>query len=172
MDKITVLQEKIYPVHGTTKLNLYDEGFNQKGTNLEFFGNISAAPLGLLRIRKVHTVCEPDNLYPKGFEFDEYQVDVFQGKDEDILKVYKEGRYYPHMVKKKYELNCETASFTCETKFGSDTFHTGADGLYANLTQMKQYFGMILHFYFDEDLFTFEELEDRFLTLWKERKNK
>ncbi|MBP3783835.1 MAG: hypothetical protein J6I68_11370 [Butyrivibrio sp.] len=169
-DKITVLKEVTYPVQGTTKLRLYDEDFDQSGTDLEFFGNISAAPLGLLRIRKVHVVCEPDEYFKNGFEYDEYKVDVFQAKNEAILEAYEHGQYYPKAVKKRYGLNCETASFVCETKFGSDKFSTGADGYYANLTQMKQYYGMILHFSFADDMFTFEELEGRFLCLWAKRK--
>lgn len=169
-DKKTILREVAYPVQGTTKLKLYDSGFSQKGTDLEFFGNISAAPLGILRIREVHVECEPDKYCPDGLKFNEFEVGVYQAKNEDILKTYTEGRYYPKAVKKEYGLNCETASFVCETKFGSDKFHTGADGYYANLTQMKQYYGMILEFSFADDMFTFEELEDRFLRLWKKRK--
>jgi hypothetical protein len=169
-DTKTILREVTYPVQGTTKLNLYDDGFEQPGTDLEFFGSISAAPLGLLRIREVHVECEPDEYFKNGFQYNELEVSVFQAKHENVLKVYEQGGYYPGAVKKQYGLNCETASFICETKFGSDKFSTGADGYYATLVQMKQYYGMILHFSFADDMFTFEELEKRFLSLWKKRK--
>ena len=170
MDKVTILQEKTYQIHGTTKLNIYDPGFDQKGTDLEFFGNISAAPLGLLRIRKVHVKCEPDKYFKNGFEYDEIRVDVLQAARQHDLDVYANGQYYPQALKKSYGLNCETASFAIETKFASDYFRTGGDGVYAELHHMKQYYGMILHLYFDDNLFTFEEIEDRFLKLFKGRK--
>ena len=170
MDNVTVIKEKIIPVHGTTKLSLYDPGFDQKGTDLEFFGSISAAPLGLLKIKKVHVKCDPDKYFKDGFEYDELRVDVLQAARQHDLDVYDNAQYYPQALKKSYGLNCETASFAIETKFASDYFHTGGDGVYAELHQMKQYYGMILHLYFDDGLFTFEELEDRFLKLFKERK--
>jgi len=166
----TVIREKLYNVQGTTKLNLYDAGCSQQGTTFEFFGNISASPLGILRIQQVHVVYEPDSDIQYRFEDDEFHVQVFQAAKEEVLETYKKGFYYQGKEKKTYLLNCETASFVCETKFGSDLFHTGSDGMYADLAHMKQYYGMILRFYFSGDLFTFEELETRFLKLWKERK--
>nr|WP_297765823.1 hypothetical protein [uncultured Butyrivibrio sp.] len=169
-EKVTILEEKTYPVQGTTKLSIYDPGYSQKGTDLEFFGNISAAPLGLLRIRKVRVECSPDEYFKDGLTYEEYRVDVFQGAKEEFLKTYAEGQYYPKLLKKQYGLNCETASFAIETKFNSDFFRTGADGVFAELYHMKQYGGMILHLYFDDCLFTFDELESRFLKLFKERK--
>lgn len=168
-DKKTVLREIVYPVQGTTKLNLYDSGYDQGGTDYEFFGHISAAPLGLLRIREVQVECEPGEYCPNGLKFNEFDVSIFQAKFEEALKTYSEDKYYPKAVKKEYDLNCETASFVCETKFGSHNFYTGADGFYASLTQMKQYYGMILDFSFNDIIYTFEELENIFLKLWKKR---
>lgn len=170
MDKEKILKEKVYPVKGTTKLALYDPGFDQSGTNLEFFGTISGAPIGLLRIRQKHVTCEPDQYFPKGLEYDAFSVDVFQAQNDATLQVYAGGEYYPKAVKKEYELNCETAQFDCATKFGQETFHTGADGSYASLTHMKQHYGMILNFEFAVDMFSFEELEEKFLYLFPERK--
>ncbi len=169
-DVVTILKEKAYPVQGTTKLSIYDPGFSQKGTDLEFYGNISAAPLGLLRIRKVRVKCAPDKYFKDGLTYEEYRVDVFQGAREEYLRTYADGKYYPQFFKKQYGLNCETASFAIETKFASDHFRTGADGVFAELFHMKQYGGMILHLYFDDELFTFDELERRMLKLFKERK--
>ena len=160
----TVLEEKIYNVKGTTKLNLWDEGFDQSGTDLEFFGNISAAPLGKMRIQKVHYK------YPNNLEFDNFKVDIFQASKEKDLNLYMSDRYYTKAKKAEYGLNCETAAFDMETKFGYDHFHTGTDGYYATLIQMKQYYGMILSFDLDGDLFNFDELEGRFLALFPKRK--
>lgn len=159
-----ILSEKIIPVHGTTKLILMDPEYDQKGTDSEFSGNISASPLGNLIIRKVHIIDSEWKI-----EYDSFEVEVLQSAYEEELKLYTNGRYYPRNIKKKYELNCETAHFYIETKYGSDTFSTGADGDYAHLIQMKQHHGMTLFFSFDDDMFTFEELEDRFLKLFKER---
>ncbi len=162
--KVTTLKEKLIPVHGTTKLHIYDGGYPQPGTNLEFHGSISAAPLGLMRIRLDHI--ESDEL-----DWDQYEVSVFQASREEVLAVYNSGKFFPSEVKKFCEvLNCERASYDIETKFGSDHFGTGGDGGYGTLKQMKQHYGMILHLWFDDDLFTFEELEERFLRLWKERR--
>lgn len=158
-----IIKEVIYPVKGTTILELYDDGFNQKGTNYEFHGNISAAPLGMLRIRQVETQT-PD------FDYDEITVDIVQAKNKENLDTYLNGEYYPSQLKQEYELNCETASFVIRTKFADDMFDTGGDGLYGYLYQMKQYFGMILNLSFDAGLFSFEEIESRFLALFPKRR--
>ena len=62
--------------------------------------------------------------------------------------------------------------FSSRTKYGYDLFHTGADGFYGDLIVNKQYFGMILMLDFDADLFTYEEVKDRMLKLFPERKEK
>lgn len=164
--KETVLREETFAVKGTTKLDIWDEGYNQSGTNLEFHGNISAAPLGRLRISEVHLA------YKDGFEFNEIRAEVFQAKDEPVLTLYSNGRHYKDGVKKYYDLNAETAQFSIETKYGYDNFRTGGDGVYGQLWHMKQYLGMIAKFYFDEDLFTFEEIKDRFLELFPRKRNR
>ena len=166
-EKITILREETYPVKGTTKLHLWDGGFPQPNYDLEFDGNISAAPLGRLRIR------EQEHEYDfqgENLKWTEYEITVTQAMDETILDMYAKDRYYPNKLKKQYTLNCETAAFDMETKFGYDHFHTGADGYYADLLQMKQHYGMILSFSFDSDLFSFDELKDRFFALFPKRK--
>ncbi len=161
--KVTILAEKTIPVQGTTRLEIFDKGYDQSGSNSEFHGNISSAPLGLLRLRRVRVD------YP-GLSWEQYDVDIFQASWEDVLNSYAGGKHYPDQVKKIYELSCETASFFIKTKYGSELFSTDGDGDYGKLYHMKQYFGMILHLEFDDDMFSFEELEDKFLKLFKKRK--
>lgn len=162
--KITVLREVEHEVQGTTKLDIYDGGYNQTGTDLEFRGHISAAPLGLLQVQEVKVE------WDDGLTYNEFRVNVYQASKREMLDVYKAGRYFGGQMKKHYGLNCETASFDIETKFGCDHFYTGADGYFADLSVYKQYYGMSLGFSFDEDLHTFEDLETRFLQLFKPRK--
>ena len=157
MEKI--IKEEIIDVKGTTKLivgdpmyldriaDSIDDGAEKK---LVFDGNISAAPLGKLRIRQLHIIEE-------GLEFDTIEVNVAD-------------KYYPDAVKKDMELGCDTARFTIETKFGYDEFHTGADGYYGHMSQYKQYYGMRLDLSFDADLFDFDDVKERMLALFPKRK--
>ncbi len=161
--EVIVLEERIYPVQGTTKLEIYDAGYDQRGTDAEFHGNISAAPLGLMRIRKERII------YPE-IDWEQYLVEVFQASKEDVLKLYAESKHFPKEVKGEYSLNCETASFVIKTKFGKDRFETGGDGDYGKLFHMKQHYGMKLSLWFNDDDFTMDSLEERFLKLFKKGK--
>ena len=173
-DKITVLKEKTYEVKGTTRFKIgdpmYFEDMAAGSTNkylkeITFDGNISAAPLGRMKIQEIR---ETDGK----FTFTYILVSIAQGINNQMLDVYINGRYYPTKVKKQYELGCDTAQFMMSTKYGYDLFHTGADGFYGNLIVNKQHFGMILSLDFDTDLFTFDEIEKRMLKLFPERKEK
>lgn len=170
MDKI--IREEIINVKGTTRLTVGDPMYLQNIANgtdngcekkLVFDGNISAAPLGRMQIRQTHI--EED-----GLAFDTIEVIIFQAKDSKILDLYQSGRYYPSMLKKDIDLGCDTARFTITTKFGYDEFHTGADGYYGHMFWYKQYYGMMLGLSFDTDLFEFDEIKDRMLALFPERK--
>ena len=171
-DKITVLKEKTYEVKGTTKLRIGDPMYfeeiaagsdNKYLKEITFNGNISAAPLGRMKIQEVR---ETDGK----FTFTYILVSIVQGINNQMLDVYINGRYYPTKVKKQYELGCDTAQFEMATKYGYDLFHTGADGFYGNLIVNKQHFGMILSLDFDTNLFTFDVIEKRMLKLFPERK--
>lgn len=174
-DKITLIEEKIFDVKGTTKLvigdPLYFEQMEAGSTNqnlkkLTFNGNISAAPIGklIVQLNKI----EYDD-YGGGC-YDSIDVTVVQASRPKDLDVYANGQYYPKLVKAEYKLGCDTARFEMETKYGSDLFHTGADGYYGDLIHNKQYYGMILHLSFDTDMFNYDEICERMLNLFPERK--
>ena len=167
----TIIKEEILDIKGTTKLvvgdPLYflriDEGIAEGSEkDLVFEGNISAAPLGKLKIQQIH-VKEGD------IEYDTIDVCVFQARSPKVLDLYLEEKHYPSQIKKEIELGCDTAKFYIETKFGSDTFYTGADGYYGFMRQYKQYYGMKLYLSFDEDLLGFEEVKERMLKLFPMR---
>ncbi len=173
-DKTVVLKEKTYEVKGTTRLiigdPMYFEEIEAGSTNkylkeITFNGNISAAPLGRMKIQEIRET-------EGKLSFTYILVSIVQGINNQMLDTYISGRYYPTKVKKQYELGCDTAQFEITTKYGSDLFHTGADGFYGNLIVNKQHFGMILSLDFDTDLFTFKEIEKRMLNLFPERKEK
>ena len=42
--------------------------------------------------------------------------------------------------------------------------------MYGSLVQYKQYYGMRLDLYFDDDFYTMDEVEKRLLNLWPKRK--
>lgn len=166
MDKI--IKEEIIDIKGTTKLvvgdPLYfsriDEGIADGAEkDLVFDGNISAAPLGKLKIQQVHVKTE-------NLEYDTIEVVVYQAGSPKFLDVYLEDKHYPSQIKKEIDLGCDSAQFYIETKFGSDNFHTGADGYYGFMYQYKQYYGMKLCLSFDADLFEFEEVKERMLKLF------
>lgn len=170
MEKI--VKEEIIDIKGTTKLIVGDSMYLDRIANntddgaekeLVFNGNISAAPLGKLRIRQLHIIEE-------GFEFDTIEVNVFQADKLSLLNVYLSDMYYPDTVKRDVELGCDTASFVIETKFGYDEFHTGADGYYGHMSQYKQHYGMRLDLSFDTDLFDFDDVKERMLALFPKRK--
>ena len=171
-NKIMILKEKTYEVKGTTKLRIgdpmYFEDIAAGSTNkylkeITFNGNISAAPLGRIKIQEIREMDEK-------FTFTYILVSIVQGMNNQMLDVYINGKYYPSKVKKQYELGCDTAQFEMATKYGYDLFRTGADGFYGNLIVNKQHFGMILSLDFDTDLFTFDEIEKRMLKLFPERR--
>ena len=165
-----------HQVYGTTKLRIGDpmyfkmmEAREQKKLlkKLTFDGKISSAPLGELIIELNHIT---DEEY--GFEYDSIDVKVIQAFNKQLLEAYEQNKYYTSQLKGEYDLGCDTARFEVETKFGYDEFMTGGDGSYGRLFHMKQYYGMMLYLSFDADLFTFEEIEERFLGLFKERNAK
>lgn len=170
MEKI--LKEEIIDVRGTTKLTVGDPMYLDAiadGTDrgcekkLVFDGSISGAPLGKLRIRKIH--CTENEL-----EWDIIDVSVFQAGQPIILETYLSDQYYNGTIVKNIDLGCDTACFEIHTKFGSDKFDTGADGYYGHFCKYKQYFGMELKLDFDGGLYDFEEVKQRMLSLFPERR--
>lgn len=170
MEKI--LKEEIIDVRGTTKLTVGDPMYLDAITDgtdkccekeLIFDGSISGAPLGKLRIREIH--CAENAL-----EWDVIDVSVFQAGKPIILETYLSDQYYNGTIVKNIDLGCDTACFEIHTKFGSDKFDTGADGYYGHFCKYKQYFGMELKLDFDGGLYDFEEVKQRMLNLFPERK--
>ena len=169
-----LLKEAKFPIKGTTRLHIGDPDYfeeikngtdNKNLKKVTFDGNISAAPKGIMHIRLWEV---KDN----SLSWNTLTVDVYQGNKLDIAGTYCKGSYYPKGVKTDCELGCDSASFEIETKFGYDKFYTGASGYYGELKAMKQYYGMILHLDFDDDLYDFDEIVQRMKALWPESKNK
>lgn len=168
----TILKEETFDVCGTTKLTVGDPMYLEAiadGTDkdcekkLVFDGSISGAPLGKLRIREIHCI-------ENGLEWDVVDVSVFQAGQLFMLETYLSEKYYNGTIIKDIDLGCDTACFEICTKFGSDKFDTGADGYYGHLYKYKQHFGMELKLDFDGGLYDFEEVEQRMLELFPERK--
>jgi len=168
----TILKEETFDVCGTTKLTVGDPMYLEAiadGTDkdcekkLVFDGSISGAPLGKLRIREIHCI-------ENGLEWDVVDVSVFQAGQLFMLETYLSEKYYNGTIIKDIDLGCDTACFEICTKFGSDKFDTGADGYYGHLYKYKQHFGMELKLDFDGGLYDFEEVKQRMLELFPERK--
>lgn len=87
-----------------------------------------------------------------------------------MLDTYLGEQYYNGTIVKNIDLGCDTAHFEIHTKYGSDEFHTGADGYYGHLYKYKQGFGMDLNLSFDAEMFDYEEIKQRMLKLFPERK--
>ena len=165
-----MVSDKWIPVKGTTKLKIGDPWYfeemeagstNKNLKNLTFDGNVTAAPLGAMRI------------FVEDFEgITTIGVTVIQAANLDVLKAYSEEKHWPSVLKKFYELGCDTARFEIETKYNYDEFHTGADGYYGDLSHYKTHYGMRLHLYFDTDLFSSKEIEERMLKLFPKSNNK
>lgn len=176
-DKITVIRENIYDVKGTTKLKIGDPLYfeeiaagskNNYLKKITFDGFISAAPIGKLKVQL--NKIKSDSYY-KG-EYDAIDVTVAQAFSPKDLETYMNGQYYPKLVKGEYQLGCDTARFGMVTKYGSDLFKTGGDGYYGNLIHNQQHYGMILNLSFDCDMFDYDEVCERMLKLFPERKSK
>lgn len=168
----TILKEETFDVCGTTKLTVGDPMYLEAiadGTDkdcekkLVFDGSISGAPLGKLRIREIHCI-------ENGLEWNVVDVSVFQASQLFMLETYLSEKYYNGTIIKDIDLGCDTACFEICTKFGSDKFDTGADGYYGHLYKYKQHFGMELKLDFDGGLYDFEEVKQRMLELFPERK--
>lgn len=168
----TILKEETFDVCGTTKLTVGDPMYleaiadgTDKGCEkkLVFDGSISRAPLGKLRIREIHCI-------ENGLEWNVVDVSVFQASQLFMLETYLSEKYYNGTIIKDIDLGCDTACFEICTKFGSDKFDTGADGYYGHLYKYKQHFGMELKLDFDGGLYDFEEVKQRMLELFPERK--
>lgn len=165
-----VLKEKFFPIMGTTKLRIGDPMYfeqlkenpekNKGCKKLIYDGNISAAPLGLMKVTQ-NEVTEDD------LTWEDIVVEVYTGSNIEQLKVYANEQYFgSDTLKKKIDLACDSASFEIETKYGYQHFHTGADGYYGNLLVFKQYYGMNLFLAFDADLFEFDDIVSSMLDLF------
>lgn len=175
-DKVTLIKKDVFDIKGTTKLQIGDPWYfeqmdrgskNEFLKKLTFNGNISRAPVGKMQIalNKV----EYESEYGNG-EFNSINVKVVQSSWPSELDLYMSGQYYKNQLKADYQLGCDTARFYMKTKFADDLFHTGGDGYYGDLYQMKQYHGMILNLNFDTDMFDYEEVVDRMLKLFPKAK--
>lgn len=170
---ITVKREEIINVKGTTKLLIGDPLYLDaidNGTDdgaekeLIFNGQITAAPLGRMRIRETHT--DSDDEKYGHLEWDEIEVEVVQGAHEQMLDTYLDGKWYDGKLVSDTTLGCDTASFDIETKYGFDHFNTGADGYYGQMLKYKKNFGMDLTLILSADLFGFDEVKERMLALF------
>lgn len=93
-------------------------------------------------------------------EFNQIDVDVFLAYNDEQLEVYKNGQWMGEKTMKHcYTLGCDTASYEIEVDGRYEKVHTGSDGYYGELRQMKQYYGLMFSLSFDGDLFSFEEVE-------------
>lgn len=93
-------------------------------------------------------------------DFNQIDVDVFLAYNDEQLDVYKNGQWYGEKTLKHiYNLGCDTASYEIEVDGRYEKVHTGGDGYYGELRQMKQYYGLMLSLSFDGDLFAFDEVE-------------
>lgn len=171
-DNTTILKEKQIFVHGSKKIKIGDPSYfkaleagstNKNLLKLTFDGCISWAPIAKMKIQlqKVDYTSE----YGDG-SYKEILVTIGQSGFEKEVSTYLNGMYYPDLLAKKYQLGCDTAEFEFHTQYGSDLFHTGADGYYGDLFKFKRQHGMLLMLSFDADLFTFEEIEKRMLRLY------
>lgn len=92
----------------------------------------------------------------------EINVDFYLASDERQLSIYENGKWFgKDTLKKNYDLACDTARFEMIIDNEYDEFMTGADGYYGQVKQLKQYYGLIGHLYFDGNLFSFEEICNR-----------
>lgn len=88
-------------------------------------------------------------------------VDIYLAKDNDQLKIYKDGYWFgDNTVSKEICLGCDTASYEIEVDGRYKKVHTGSDGYFGEVKKMKQYYGFIGRLSFDGDLFAFEEVEE------------
>ncbi len=166
MEKI--IRQEIIPVKGTTKLYISDPWYKDDN-NLNFNGNITAAPLGAIKIERISEDCEFNG---KTLTIDSVRALIVQGNSQDIVDTYLRGEYYPAAVKKDIDLGCDTARFEIETKYGYDEFHTGADGYYGHLIVNKKNYGMILELNLDADLLDYDEVKERLLNLFPRDKRR
>lgn len=165
-----ILREELIPIKGTTRLWVGDPWYApmQDNRNIVFNSSISAAPLGLLRLREVEGVYED-----LGMPYNDYVIDIWQASSSEKLRVYLEGKYYKNTLKKEMDLGCDTACFEIGTKYASDQFKTGADGYFGHIKQYKQYYGMHLELSLCGDMFEYDELKNRLLKVFPEdKKNK
>ena len=147
----------------------YFEKIEQKGdkpnryTKLVCDTKTSCCKVGAVIIKEVEIT---DEMLPDPFI--NINVDIFLAKDEEQLEIYKSGRWYGEDTQKRdYELGCDTARFEIEVDGRYDEVHTGADGYYGFVKEMKQYFGFMAGLTFDGDLFSFEEVENLMNYLFK-----
>lgn len=75
------------------------------------------------------------------------------------FKVYTSGKVYAESVKRTHNLACDGSSFEVCVDGRFDEVCTGSDGFYGYAHEMKQYYGFVVGFSFDRDLFSFEDVE-------------
>lgn len=104
-------------------------------------------------------------------EFGGLNVYIAMADNEEILNTYKNGEYYPSMLKESKNLGCDTASFSIiagrGSKFKGVKINTLADGYYGSFMKMKEYYGMIFDFDVTADAYTFDELKRDLLSVFE-----
>lgn len=187
-DKITqtIIREEIFDVKGTTTMivgdhaliaKLKDNTLTKPEKALVFNGNISSAELGKMRIRQVKETLGD------GLDWETIEVDVVQSAYKDSLDIYLDDKYYTKQVKQHVDLDCESEKFDIYTKFSFTkdsksgkkylvpiSFDTGANGIFGYMAQYKQYHGMHLSFGLDTSVASFDEVKEKMLKLFPQRK--
>lgn len=91
---------------------------------------------------------------------------------EQILKVYRNDKYYSDTLKKDKELGCDTASFIMFNGNDSIEFDTGADGYYGRALIFKDEFGANIELSFDKDMFTLDDVISKVMYILPEETRK
>jgi hypothetical protein len=101
------------------------------------------------------------------FSYGEIEVDVWEALDAKTLNVYRDYKWFGKgSLKEEHQLGCDTARFNAEIDDRLGCFDTGADGIYGLARKFKTGYGAAITLYFDDSLYTMDEVEQNMKELF------
>ena len=121
--------------------------------------------------RAMLIISEVEVEYNPAFHTSIINVKIVQASDEEMLDVYKDGKYYENTIKEHKSLACDTASFNLKAGNGQNlkdcTIKTFADGYYGNFFKYKKGYGMLLDFDVTTDAYDFDDMKSILSTIFE-----
>lgn len=164
-----ILREQEYNIKPFRKVKIGDpiyfeaiENGADEGCEKELVCDLAKIPFSN---REAKVVLRENEDEYEGFKYKTLEILFATYKKTELAKkIFEAHRYkqwYPDLCKENKHLGCDTAQFEITIDDNYDVINTGADGYYGEFYHYKNNDAYIFSFSLDEDLFSWEDVEEK-----------